>query len=173
MLCNPWNKHVSHDTRNEESPILLPPVEAENPRGIEEWKKVFVPDCMWISSSYNMYEDLELDRQAKRGGDEGPFRLEGSPRASQPSPDIMNTSINIKSVFFWGNKGPDMPSRSYPQLSLLPWLGPGSLLEKITRKNSLVENSIICYWFFMSAVMKKQRKVKGQSKETSGSWHNS
>ena len=43
-----------------------------------------------------MYEALELDRQANRGVDEGLFRLEASPRASQPALYILTTSIVTK-----------------------------------------------------------------------------
>lgn len=52
-----------------------------------------------------MYEALELDRQANRGVDEGLFRLEASPRASQPTPNIMNTSTKKKVMFSEGKNG--------------------------------------------------------------------
>lgn len=51
---------------------------------------------------HNRYEALELGRQANSNVEEGPTRLEGSSKASQPIPCITETSIKKKRLLSQG-----------------------------------------------------------------------
>lgn len=62
---------------------------------------------------HNRYEALEVGRQANSDVEEGPTRLEGSSKASQPIPCITETSIKKKKAIVTGDIA-TLPSEEGP-----------------------------------------------------------